>query len=811
MRPRVLLAGNGIRCITLMVALTAVCVGAPWDSPPREIVSRSDIFVGQPNVLPAQAMPLGNGRLGVALWAADGMTLQLNRSDTLPGRLSPGQVIIPGLKRMTADRGFTARLKLFDGEWQASGAGMSARVSVDRDWDRVIIDVAGANPAAEQTVLLKLWQPRAPQAIVSRDSVTLAEHWLDNKLPGASGLPFGSLAAMRVVGRQVVPAQIGTRTVALRFRPLPDGRFRVIVAAPAFDGTGSPAAIAAKTLLAPVQESASRQWWNDFWRRAGLITGSSADGHADYFAALRMLFLFASAAESRGAIPGSQAGIADLFSAVKDAHQWDPAAFWAWNLRMQVAANLSAGLPELNEPFFALYRNNLDALQRWTIAKMNGRAGICVPETMRFNGVGIEYGSTEFRPFEVITHGCDATWSSTSNARTLTTGAEIGLWVWETYLKTEDRSFLEANYALMSEAARFLLAYQQPGSDGLLHTHPSNAHETQHDVIDPSTDLSAIRMLYPAVIKAAAELGQDAPFAQGLAAALDKTPQLPLTDADGLADALLADRQTPGKVIAASYDFNAPLRNDENIGLEPVWPYGLITPDSALYAVAQRTYAYRPFRNIATWSYDPVHAARLGLGVAVAQSLYSLTQLYQTYPNGMADFGGGGGEFYIEQMAVTALALSEALVQDQGETLRIAPAVPPGWSLSGTVYVRGNARVSVDMQGGNVTGFELVAHSAHEFKIANPWRDRAVKESVAGAAWAPSHTDNDTIIVSAEPGKAYRFQAADAQAVVLPLEQTPPLAEKSLGRASIGLGPPCCAPPAGYNPASDRLIGKQPQ
>jgi alpha-L-fucosidase 2 len=811
MRPRALIAGNWVRCITLWVALTTVCVGAPWDAPPRKVVSRSDIFVGQPNVLPSQAMPLGNGRLGVAVWAADGMTLQLNRSDTLPGRLSPGQVIIPGLKRMTADRAFTARLKLFDGEWYESGAGMSARVIVDRDWDRVIIDVEGANPAVEQTVLLNLWEPRAPQAIVSPGSVMLAEHWLDNKLPGASGLPFGSLAAMRVIGRNVVPAKIGTRTVALRFRPLPDGRFRVIVAAPAFDGTSLPAGIAAKTLLAPVQEAASRQGWNDFWKRAGLITGSSADGHANYFETLRMLFLFASAAESRGVIPGSQAGIADLFSAVKDAHQWDPAAFWAWNLRMQVAANLSAGLPELNEPFFALYRNNLDALHRWTIAKMNGRDGICVPETMRFNGVGIEYGSTEFRPFEVITHGCDAGWSSTSNARTLTTGAEVALWVWETYLKTKDRSFLEANYALMSEAARFLLAYQQPGSDGLLHTHPSNAHETQHDVIDPSTDLSAIRMLYPATIKAAAELGQDAQFAQALAAALEKTPQLPLTNASGVADAVLADRQTPGKVIAASYDVDSPARNDENIGLEPVWPYGLITRDSALYAVAQRTYAYRPFRNIATWSLDPVHAARLGLGVAVAQSLYSLTQLYQTYPNGMADFGGGGGEFYIEQMAVTALTLTEALVQDQGDTLRIAPAVPPGWSLSGTVYVRGDARVSVDMQSGNVTGFELVAQAAHEFRIANPWGNRAVSESVSGAAWAPTRTDNDAIVVSAEPGKTYRFQAADAQAIVLPLEQTPPLAAKSLGRAGIGLGPPCCAPPPGYNPASDRLIGKKPQ
>jgi hypothetical protein len=44
-------------------------------------------------------MPIGNGRLGAALWAADGMTIQLNRSDTLPGRLSPGQVLFPGLSQ----------------------------------------------------------------------------------------------------------------------------------------------------------------------------------------------------------------------------------------------------------------------------------------------------------------------------------------------------------------------------------------------------------------------------------------------------------------------------------------------------------------------------------------------------------------------------------------------------------------------------------------------------------------------------------------------------------------------------------------
>jgi hypothetical protein len=40
---------------------------------------------------------LGNGSLGVAEWAANGFTAQLNRSDTMPNRLSPGQLNIGGL------------------------------------------------------------------------------------------------------------------------------------------------------------------------------------------------------------------------------------------------------------------------------------------------------------------------------------------------------------------------------------------------------------------------------------------------------------------------------------------------------------------------------------------------------------------------------------------------------------------------------------------------------------------------------------------------------------------------------------------
>ena len=79
------------------------------------VVSRSDVVLGQPNTTDSQSLPLGNGSLGVAAWAAGGFTAQLNRSDTMPDRLSPGQVNIPGLAPMTSASNFSGTLDLYNG------------------------------------------------------------------------------------------------------------------------------------------------------------------------------------------------------------------------------------------------------------------------------------------------------------------------------------------------------------------------------------------------------------------------------------------------------------------------------------------------------------------------------------------------------------------------------------------------------------------------------------------------------------------------------------------------------------------------
>jgi len=57
--------------------------------PVAEVVAPSDIAIDQPNILPSQAMGLGNGRIGAALWAANGLTVQLNRKVFRINTLSP--------------------------------------------------------------------------------------------------------------------------------------------------------------------------------------------------------------------------------------------------------------------------------------------------------------------------------------------------------------------------------------------------------------------------------------------------------------------------------------------------------------------------------------------------------------------------------------------------------------------------------------------------------------------------------------------------------------------------------------------------
>jgi alpha-L-fucosidase 2 len=774
----ILLSGLGYfvpRDVTAQPAPTTAWKDGHFVVDSAGLVSRSDVVLAKPNLLPAEAMPMGNGRLGIAVWAGDGFTAQLNRVDTLPHRDSPGQVVIPGLGALTSAKDFHARLDLFNGSLIEQGDGMTVTAYVQVSTDTLVVDVAGADPKKKQSATLHLWEPRKPEARVGDRVGTLAESWVDQYGPGAAGEKFGSLSAVTATGRDVSATVSGPRSVTINFLPAPDGHFQVVVACPHYNGEVSQLA-AVKAALANTDAKEHSAWWNRFWRRAGLIKLTSEDGAGEYLENLRNLYLFTSAAESGGKFPGSQAGIADLFSAVQDVHHWDPAAFWQWNLRMQVAANIDAGLPELNAPYFRLYRDNLANIEGWTKIHMAGRPGICVPETMRFNGPGIEYEPQwDIAKPPVIGRDCDAASPPYYNARTLSTGAEVSLWIWRQYLATGDRAFLARNYPVMAASTRFLLAYETTGDDGKMHTHPSNAHEQQWDTIDPTTDLSARTALFPVVIQAAKLLHLDKKLVHQLELETTKVPALPQSE-------------SKPPVIAPSHDLTAADHNEENVGLEPVWPYGLIGDDSPMLSLARNTYATRPYPVHQDWSFDPVQAARLGLSEEVGSTLIALTKRYQTYINGFAAWGGPAGEFYIEQEGVVALALAEALVQDYDGLIRIAPAVPKQWGYEGSVWISDRTRIDVQDRAGIPVTVAIQAGATTTLHIRNPWPSQSVEAKDARGKIVLTVT-GERINLPVHAGRTYLLLPANEGNTPLPFAPVtgaPAQQLKTLGGVHIG-------------------------
>jgi len=194
-------------------------------------------------------------------------TAQLNRQDTLPKRLSPGQIVIPSLCKLTNAADFTGRLDLYNGEFVERGGGWTAVTYVDDQLDVMVVDVKGADPKVLQSAELRLWSPRKAEVALESDLGALAETWQDTNELGSTGLTFGSLAAITSDGENVHVEAISPLVVKIAFRPHPDGSFRVFVASPAWQG--GDVVGTASTMLEQAKKrgiQAHREWWNKLWK-----------------------------------------------------------------------------------------------------------------------------------------------------------------------------------------------------------------------------------------------------------------------------------------------------------------------------------------------------------------------------------------------------------------------------------------------------------------------------------------------------------------------------------------------------------------
>lgn len=204
-------------------------------------VRRANVVLDAPNLESREAMPLGNGRLGTAVWAENGYIAQLNRGDTYPDMKSAGRVSIPGIADDFSERDFDDQLDLYDATLRQSIGDLTVETYVHAERDVLVVNVAGADPDEPLTGTVSLWDDRDPESVITGSAVALAETF-DGTDPErekagifeTDSATFGFVGALTALGRDVTTEYRDDRTLEVTVEPRTDGTCSFLAVLPRF-------------------------------------------------------------------------------------------------------------------------------------------------------------------------------------------------------------------------------------------------------------------------------------------------------------------------------------------------------------------------------------------------------------------------------------------------------------------------------------------------------------------------------------------------------------------------------------------------
>jgi hypothetical protein len=611
-----------------------------------------------------------------------------------------------------------------------------------------------------------------------------------------------SAVAIAIAGRDATP-RFADETEVRLVAPAARGRAVVLIASAATLVAGEDVVAAA---LGELEAAASQEfaalaadnaaWWRAFWDR-GSVALHSADGVAEYVADHYHYYLYLMAATSRGAYPPKFNGM--IWNTAGDLRTWG-AQHWFANLSCYYEALFSANRIDLLDPMFAMYSGMFDAASV-AAAQQWGSRGIFIPETVWFDGLAKlpddiaeemrdlyllrtpwARRSARFVEFAKTRHPhssrwnwwgggswVDGTWTPTERptapfgpvTHILGTTAKVAYLYWRRYEYTLDEAWLrDRAFPMLKGAAEFYRHFPNvlKGSDGKYHIRHVNSNESVMGARDTDEDLSAMRGVLAAAIRASEVLGAEHALREAWREMRDNLAPLPTS---AHPDALRpADYEGPPVFVRG---LKPTANNDTGFTPDgnslPMWFFDLVNLDAApqMLAAANATFdrTYRagigPTTSVGVLSKWAIAGTTLGRADAtrflIPNQIRSLAAERQNaYLGGrpMANrlaLREGHQAVDAQRLGRAAEALQQALLQSGPRApaadpiIRLFPAWPDEWDASFTLLARGGFVVTAERRNGRTESVELRSEAGGTCRLHNPWGSAPVTVHRNGQRW----------------------------------------------------------------------------
>jgi hypothetical protein len=447
-------------------------------------------------------------------------------------------------------------------------------------------------------------------------------------------------------------------------------------------------------------KTAHENWWQQFWLRSWIFL--DGDKEAELVSRTYNLQRFVSACGARGAYPSKfngglftvddtlimkKNGINTPVAVSADFRSWG-GRYWFQNTRHQYWQMLAAGDFEMMQPFFKMYSNQTES-NKLAVLKMYGFDGLIFGEQQPFWGG--------------IPNGTDAGAAGYSN-HYYSQVMELSTMMLDYYSYTGDVKFLqELALPIANGGIQFYVNRFKKDSTGKLNFEPANAMETFWKVKNPSSEIAGFRYVLQRLLALPNNLVSKSK--QQWQKYLDMAPNIPIGQKDNL------------PVIMASETVDAKSHNTENPELYAIFPfriYGITKPD---LEIASNTFDTRINKRIGCWHHDVLSAALLGKTEdAKAELVKSCTfsNAIDSKNNNFRFIGflGPGHDYApdLDHGGVIMLALQSMLLQSNGEDIQLLPAFPKTWNAQFKLHASNNKTVIVQWQDGKMLSSSITTN-----------------------------------------------------------------------------------------------------